>query len=336
MSFDDAVSALMDAEGSDAGETPAPSPAVPEQAPAPSTTPEGGTPAPQVQPEPGRDFFRDEQGRFATPATPEVPAPTADTFDDGKFNPDLLPPELQPGWRQLQAAFTQKTQTLAEQSKQFEGMDPAVAREAVELYTALQDPNYLVQFHGELTTALQAQGLTPAQASAEAARQVEEATGQTGAVTDHLAALRNDPELAPVAEIVSRLEQQVTAMEAERVAERESQEVAQMQMALAGELVRQESVLLQQGATEQDMDRIYALSPNFGGNLLEAAESYRQMRQDLISDYLNGKTAAAPSVAPLPGAGGTSEVPTAIDNMDDALKAALGHLDAQGIDTFDL
>jgi hypothetical protein len=145
---------------------------------------------------------------------PRQPAtePAADTFDGGQFNPDTLPPELQPGWKQLQAAFTQRPRrlqerrALEEQASQFEGIDPSAAREALELYTALQDPDYLVQFHGELSQALQAQGLSKAQAEAVAAQQVEQAGGiSRGNVSDTLAALRSDPELAPVADELTQL-----------------------------------------------------------------------------------------------------------------------------------
>lgn len=337
MSFADAEAALGAAIDADSG-APAPLPApAPEQAPVAPTTPEG-VPAPQqVQPTP--TFNRDEQGRFA-PRTPEEPTPVADTLFEGTpVNPDELiaqHPELAPLVKQLEGAFTRKTQALAEQRKQFEGLDPAVAREAVELYTALQDPQYLQQFHQELTSALQAQGLTPAQASAEAARQMDEATGQPGgSVSDQLAALKADPELAPVADAFSQLKAELDAMKAERQAEREAQELAQMQMALAGEIVRQESVLREQGFKEKDLDRIHELAAFHDGNLLQAAESYRAMQQELIADYLASKAAAPSGAGPVPGHVTPSEVPTQITTTEQGLAAALQHLAAAGIDTLE-
>jgi hypothetical protein len=145
-----------------------------EQPPVVPATPEGETSPTPVQP----SFPRDEHGRFMRPE-PVTPDLAADTFDGGQFNPDTLAPELQPAWKQLQAAFTRKTQEIALERQQFEGLDPQVAREAVELYSALQDPSYLQQFHQELTVALQqTHGLSPAQASAEAATQMEQASAQ--------------------------------------------------------------------------------------------------------------------------------------------------------------
>jgi hypothetical protein len=83
--------------------------------------------------------------------------------------------------------------------------------------------------------------------------------------------------------------------------EREAQEMASLQMALAGELVRQESVLREQGLSQKDIDRVHELSPWHDGNLLKAAESYTQMKQSLISEYLDGKQVVEPGVGPLPG-----------------------------------
>src|SRR6185312_3269254 len=96
----EAVAALQADEQSAPDPGFAANPPVPEQA-APA--------APEGQPAP------ESATLFETPAESE-----GDTFDGGKFNPDLLPDELQPGWKQLQAAFTQRTQELAEQRKQFE------------------------------------------------------------------------------------------------------------------------------------------------------------------------------------------------------------------------
>jgi hypothetical protein len=328
MSFEDAAAALEGAIEADNGVTPTPAPApVPaEQAPVVPTTPEGETTPTQVQPS---QLARDEYGRFTTPSET---TPLPDTFDGGQFNPDTLPPELQAGWKQLQAAFTQKTQLLADERKQFEGIDAAEARQALELYTALQDPSYLVQFHGELTQALQAQGLTRAEAKAEAAQVISEVGGKPqGSVSDALAQLRNDPELAPVADELTQLRQEVSAIRAERETERARQWEAQQQMALAGEIIRQESVLRENGFNEAQIERVHELAAFHDGNLLHAAESYRAMRQETIEEFLAAKEAVSPGVGPLPGSGGTSEIPTHPQDLDEALKAALGSLAEQGI-----
>jgi hypothetical protein len=342
MSFEDAAAALGSAIEQDYG-TPSPTPApVPtEQAPTVPTTPEGETPAPQVQPEVS-SLARDEFGRFM--ARTETPAtePAADTFDEGQFNPDLLPPELQPGWKQLQGAFTRKTQelaerqkTLEEQASQFEGIDPSAAREALELYTNLQDPSYLVQFHSELSAALQAQqGLSPAQADAEAARRMEDASGAT--VSDSLSALRSDPELAPVADELTQLRTMVQQMQADREAERAQQYEVQRQMAIAGEQIRQEAVLVEQGFNAKQLKRVHELSPAFGGNLLQAAEAFRAIREDALTDFVAQKGAVDVGVGALGGTQTTSVVPTQVETLDQGLEAALEHLRQAGITNFDL
>jgi hypothetical protein len=341
MSFEDAVAELDGAIAQDAG--PAPDVTPVEQTPVVPTTPEGETDPSQVQPELNA-LARDEFGRFMAKTQEPENEPAADTFDSGQFNPDTLPPELQPGWKQLQAAFTQKTQTLAErqrqleeQATQFEGIDPSAAREALELYTALQDPAYLVQFHSELSEALQAQGLSRAQASEEAARRMDAATTQTdGSVSDSLASLRSDPELAPVADSLTALQHEVAQMRAERVAEREQQLEVQRQMAIAGEQIRQEAVLVESGFNDSQLQRVHQLSGAFGGNLLNAAQVFRAIREEGIRDFIAAKDVLEPGVGPLAGTGTTSVLPTQIESLDQGEAAALEHLRQAGITTLEL
>lgn len=328
MSFEDAVAELDAAVAQDAG-TPAPTPAPVEQAtPAPVPTPEGETPAPQVQP----DFNRDELGRFARfePETPAVEE-TVDTFDGGKFNPDQLPEELRPGWNQLQAAFTQKTQELAEQRKMFEGVDLAEARQAYDFYQQLQDPQYLVQFHGELSQALEAQGLTPAQANAEAARQLGTTAPAVEQAGDALAALRSDPELAPVAEMVGGLQSQLQQMQQQMAQAEAMRAQEQMELAVAGEMLRQESLLREAGMKDEHINAVKQLAPSFDGSLLEAAEAFKSIREQTLTEWLESKQTVEAGVGPVQNPQTVSEIPTQIEDLDTALKAAQGALAEQGI-----
>lgn len=76
-----------------------------------------------------------------TDAPSEVEETSADTkaeapeFFEENFDPSSLPDELQPAYKQLQGAWTKKTQALADQRKEFEaaGLSP-------EWVTALQNP----------------------------------------------------------------------------------------------------------------------------------------------------------------------------------------------------
>lgn len=70
-----------------------------------------------------------EEARSEASETPEQkPEYFSETFD-----PAALPDELRPAYKQMRDAFSQKTQTAAEERKQ--------AREALEVYEALQDPD---------------------------------------------------------------------------------------------------------------------------------------------------------------------------------------------------
>jgi len=342
MSFEDAASALEGAIAADAGETPVTPVAPVEQATPAPTTPEGQTTPAQVQPTQPRDEF----GRITTPE--QTPAQT-DTFDGGQFNPDTLPPELQPGWKQLQAAYTRKTQELAQQRAQFDGLgDPETVRTAVELYTALQDPQYLTQFHKELTDALQAQGLSPVQASAEAARQIEAAVAPEGTATSatpDIARLKEEyPELAPFLDQTTALQQRLDSFEQAQRERQEAEALAYTQMAVAGELQRQENILISQHPEwnvpdpetgERAIDHIYELSSYHDGNLLTAAQRYEQIINGAVGRYVQGKASVAETsgLTPPRGVAGTSEQPTAPQTLDEGLKAALAHLAQAGIDT---
>jgi len=336
MNFADATAALASAIETDNGATaPTPGASVPapvEQAPATPATPEGGTPTP-VQPSQPRDEF----GRFVPPAPP---APTVDTFDGGQFNPDTLAPELQDGWKQLQAAYTRKTQEVAAQRAQLEQFgDLNQVAQAAELIRTLQDPQALTQFHAELTRELEAQGFTTVQASAEAARQLEQATTPAGnGLSDQLARLAQEyPDLAPLIEQgsqVSQLQARLDQFEAERNARMESEQLAYQQMALAGELQRQEMAIRQSNPNYQqsDIDAVYELSAFFDGNLLQAQQRYEQMGNALLERYL--ATKAAPSgISPDAGATVTSHEVPKISDLDQGLKAALASLAESGVTT---
>src|SRR5439155_1525580 len=99
----------------------------------------------------------------------EAAASTEESFMGSDFNPDLLPDELKPGFKQLQAAFTQKTQSIAEQRKALEELgDPEALKTAHELYTSLQDPEYLKSFYSELGSVVRELGLVEDPAAPEA------------------------------------------------------------------------------------------------------------------------------------------------------------------------
>jgi hypothetical protein len=334
MSFEDATAALEGSLQEDNGAT-APTPGaqpVEQAVPAP-TTPEGETPAPQVQPDTrARDPLT---GRFIEP-TPAVAPAVVDTFDGGTFNPDTLAPELQPAWKQLQAAYTQKTQEVAAQRAQLEQFgDLSQIQQAVELHRTLQDPQTLVQFHSELSRALEQQGLTPAQASVAAAQQIEQAQTPPGAQDDLTAQLRAQyPELAPLLEQQAAVQARLDQFESQQSERLQAEQLAYTQMAMAGELQRQEMAIRQSNpAYEQgDIDAVYELSAFFDGNLLEAQQRYEQIGNALLGRYLSSKSAPV-GATPALGTDVVSEQPVTPDDLTQALRAAQTHLAEQGITT---
>jgi len=122
-----------------------------------------------------------------------------DSFMGEDFNPDLLPEELQPGFKQLQANYTRKTQELAEQRKQFEGLgDPEQVQQAVELFESLKNPEYLQSFHQELGSVLQEMGLTPAEAAQVAQEITDEQAAEPQLSPDLQQLVASDPDLTPL------------------------------------------------------------------------------------------------------------------------------------------
>lgn len=333
MSIEDATAALEGSILEDNGATaPTPGAQPVEQATSVTPTPEGETPAQQVQPDTReRDPLT---GRFIQPQV-EAPA-VEDTFDGGNVNPDTLAPELQAVYKQLQADYTRKTQDVAAQRAQLEQFgDLSQIQQAVELHRTLQDPQTLVQFHSELSRALEQQGLTPAQASVAATQQIEQAQTPPGAQDALTAQLREQyPELAPLLEQQAAVQARLDQFESQQSERLQAEQLAYTQMAMSGELQRQEMAIRQSNpAYEQgDIDAVYELSAFFDGNLLEAQQRYEQIGNALLGRYLASKSAPV-GATPALGTNVVSEQPVTPDDLTQALRAAQTHLAEQGITT---
>ena len=125
-----------------------------------ATAAEFQTPAPapdQQAAEPGVGTTAPAQAdEFTTPDTEQDP----DLWDGEPVNPDLLPDDLKPLAKQLEAAFTRKTQAVAEQRKALEALgSPEELQTASEFYNSLKDPEYLKNFYNELGDVVQELGL---------------------------------------------------------------------------------------------------------------------------------------------------------------------------------
>ena len=258
----------------DSGQQAAPAPASP--------APEGQTSTPDVQPAP------------AQPEPTPAPAPAPeDTFDGGQFNPDTLPAELQPAWRQLQGAFTKRTQEVAEQRKQFEALGGVDAvQQAVDLYTRINDPSNWQQLHAELTAALQEQGLAPAAP--------EPVAPLAPAPDDDL-----DPELAPLVAQLRTMEARFAQMEAANQAQVQSQEAERQYAQMVNEAQAQLGVIREANPhyTDVDVDAIIELSSFHNGDLAAAQGRYEAIVEARLARYFAGKQSAASETSTTPPAG---------------------------------
>ncbi|MCZ2109496.1 MAG: hypothetical protein LC118_08005 [Dehalococcoidia bacterium] len=300
MSHEEAVQALQDAAAIDPdfGGTPP----APEQAqPTPVATPEGEKPNPAEQPAPE-----------ASDPVAQPEAQDSETF----FNPDALDPALIPAWKQLQAAYTQKTQSLAEQRKQLEALGgPEVVAEAVELYSRISDPANWPQLHAELSEAMQEAGLTPAQADALAAEELQrQATGSSSLDGLNL----DDPDIAPLASAlkeqsaqVQSLRQMVEALTGDLSMRAESEALERQQQEHAMK-IRNDLMSIKASRPDYDDDDLRAIierAPFFNDDIHAAQASYEADIARRLDRYFASKEAAkTPSIQPQPGAGSSSVV----------------------------
>lgn len=241
-----------------------------------------------------------------TPAEVEAPAeqpsePVAQVPEDSEetfFNPDELPEELLPGWRQLQAAFTQKTQALAEQRRQFEQFgDPEQVENAVELYNRLSDPDNWPQLHAEITEALMEQGYEFADAQ-------QMASEEMGAQAESFGL--DDPDLAPLQGKLGTLEQQLAAQQAhldqlnaERQWELEQAQAAQEHQRYVQYMQQQVAGLREAFPhyKEDDIEAIVQLGTFYNDDLSAAQARYDEIWNRKLDAYLSTKK-AAPSSTP--------------------------------------
>lgn len=239
-----------------------------------------------------------------------------------QFDPETLPEELRPLHRQLLGDYTRKTQTLAEQRKQYEEQfgDIESAQTAVELLQSLGTPEGALSFYGLLGEQLQSLGL---QQTAVAPQVQQPAVEQQQAPS-----FEDDPEA------FLRWEQQQTrdelqALRDEIAAERTaaSQEAAYFQ--LAGEIARQEALIRDSNPhyTDTQINAIYTLAPSFGGDLTQAQGYYEQLMSDSMASLLGNKQRALADTGAHPvSVPSESQRLPEIQSLDQAHAMALEHL----------
>jgi hypothetical protein len=279
----------------------------------PDDGPEQATPAAQVSPAGENNATTQQAVQPATPVAPE--AQNTDLFDGTPINPDELiseHPELAPLVKQLQGAFTQKTQAVAEQLKQIEALGPVEEiQQAIDLFTRINDPANWGQLYTELVDAMQQEGMTLPQAQAAASEAMQEAQAAQPAQPELNLDAIEDPELAPLAQMLKAQQAELEALKREREEERLNQRAEYERQAYLGELQRQENAIR---AAHPDWDdekvlAAYQLSSFFQGNLAQGAARLEQLLGAERELYLSQKAAAATetgNLVPPRGAGSST------------------------------
>ena len=196
-----------------------------------------------------------------------------------------------------QADYTRKTQEAAEIRKQYEGIDPNLARQAIEFATRLdQDANFQREVYDKLNSyyGQSQQVQEPAPTNQE----------DVGFGTD-------DEEFR----IPPQLEQTINDIQ-QRLAMREQQDV---QAQWANKLASDEATLRQSHPDwqEEHWNAVFDLAYSTGGDLIKAGEKFDAYSQNVIGGYIKAKEAAPGNIAP--GSGNTTgDSPRVFHSIDEA------------------
>lgn len=235
-------------------------------------------PAEANQPKP------DTQSTPVETPRPETPEPFTSVGLDGLSEEQRAVVEQR--LTEMQGDYTRKTQELASQRQE--------AEQAIEFVQALQtNPDFALQVRDEISQALETSGYSPQEAQAIANQQVNDAQNF-------------EDEVDPMQQRLDEL-----------LAWKEDQEERQVKLELENELDRMDARLRQENPQwkDEDMEDIYRLAYSTGGNLVEAADMYRDLQQRLVGGYVEGKQTAQSNE---PGATGPAQTPPEkFDNLLD-------------------
>jgi hypothetical protein len=294
------------------------------------------------------DTAENFQPRAAATEQADVPASGDDSPDEGAselasadvaedslwagedINPDLLPDELKPLAKQFEAAYTRKTQTLAEQRKELEALGSAEElKQAADFYKSLQDPEYLRDFYGELGNVVKELGLIEEPAAPE-----DVAPPAPPELSPEMARIaETDPELAPFLQEFNAMKSRLDSFEASQTEREQAMEQERLMMSQAQEIDRMVQVVREEHPeyTDDDWSAIYDRAVAFDGDVLTAAEKFQSDRDRIIQDYLSRKESPA-AVQPSQGAGTvTEDEEQPMETLDDAEKAGLAFLEANDL-----
>lgn len=301
MSHEDAVQAITEAAAAEAAGDQAAevAPPAPTEAPAPVE----GAPENVVAPEP----VQAPQGN--TEPEPLVP-----------FNPDELPEELIPAWKQMQSAFTPRLQEAAAVKRTIEELGGVESvQQAVELAQWMQNPDNWPTVYEQVYQAMEEAGFEFEDGS------ITGAPAPAGQPFDP----GDDPELAPIVSSLRSLEQQ-SAQQQQLIEQFYAQQESQQQMAALelqqmqhlAEMQRQVAGIRQANPsyTDSDMKAVIELASFYNDDLLTAQARYESIVADRLSRYFEGKRAAGAATATQTpaGAGVVSHESQEPESLEDA------------------
>lgn len=238
--------------------------------------------------------------------TPQAP-PVEDSFTN--IDPNALPPELRAQYTNMQGAFTRRMQELSEKSRMYEAIgDPEVAVRGVELMRALEEDPVFV--HQQLSSWLESQGMSPAEASATASE------------------IQGNDDFGPDEyEVPDALRRELDELKNWRMQE----ESRRAEQAYMSELQREEMAIRQSNPnfSDDDVNAIYELAFAHGGSLLRAEAAYKQLQDRWAASYIEQKS-SVPAGLNQPGTTGSAQTPQKFERLDDPglEKAAMAALAA--------
>lgn len=214
-------------------------------------------------------------------------------------------------YKSFQSGFTKQSQANAKLRRAFDGVDPDEARQAYDFVQNLgSDPQFALQVHQELSAALEKAGMSPAAASREATRQIEETAPEADALDDF--------EDNPFVQQLNELRQWKVAQEKEA----EERKAREYQDSIIRDIERQDQEIRRRNPKieDDDMDVIYKVAAAMGGDLFAAKDYFDGVRDRLVTDYVASKKRV-----PAGGGGGhpvntgiSSEEPTEIISIKQA------------------
>lgn len=309
MSDADVFAALTEAAAADAaGESG-------EQAP---TAPQASHPAPEE----GAPVEGAPQVSDQAPPADEAAGVEQSESDFVPFNPDELPEELLPAWRQLQAAFTPKLQEAAQIRRTFEELGGVEGiQQAVELRNRIADPSNWPALYEELYQAMEQAGFEFEDPAAPM-----EPRSPFGDVAD-------DPELAPLISELQQLrhrteaqDELLAALQEEQALRQEMAEQELQQTQYLAQMSRAVNAIRQANPhyDDEDVRAIIEIGTFYGDDLLTAQQRYEDIVARRLERYMQSKKAPIPAaVQPVAGAGVLSQEDKSPETLEEAEAEAI-------------